>query len=202
MDMDIIPYYDPLMRKNFPESNYAFIGTYDEKALRHFVKKHSNELYGNYAMLLFIDKESYQIDLKEWEAFNNFYEQFKYVGFNLFGVSSICHDDLRNVLQESNLEIKFPIIFVANSQLSQNFGFFRINRKDDNRKEAMRKIHPCKAILTLDDKMNTLHMNMRVEAIVADPKMQLMILIGIKSIEDKLKCENVNINLKLNKLST
>ena len=87
-------------------------GTYDEDILSKFLEKHKDKLNqrGNYSIFLFIDKETFELDIKEWRSFNYFWEKFQAIGFNIIGVSTIGDDELGKVLMESNLlNIKFPV---------------------------------------------------------------------------------------------
>ena len=61
------------------ETNMFIQGTYDEDILSKFLEKHRNKLnqHGNYSIFLFIDKESCELDIKEWRSFNYTWETFQ-----------------------------------------------------------------------------------------------------------------------------
>ena len=96
------------------ETNIQVQGTYNEDFLSQFVEKHRNDFtqqHGNCSIMLFMDKDSSELDIQEWKSFNCLWEQFDATGFNIIGVSTISDVELRKVFRDSNLsDVKFPII--------------------------------------------------------------------------------------------
>lgn len=154
------------------ETNMFIQGTYDEDILSKFLEKHRNKLnqHGNYSIFLFIDKESCELDIKEWRIFNYFWGTFLAIGFNIIGVSTISSVELRKVLMDSNLiDIKFPIIVDTSIQLSQSFGCYFTNDKSAYSHLCDVPFTKVKAVPVFDDKMNLFYMEMRHDSCVSQP---------------------------------
>ena len=62
-------------------------GTYDEKILYQFVEKYRDKIqHGDFfTILLFIDQDTYGIDIEEWRSFSNHSQAFEEIGFKIFG---------------------------------------------------------------------------------------------------------------------
>ena len=154
------------------ETNIFIRGTYDEDILSKFLEKHKDKLnqQGNYSIFLFIDKESCELDLKEWRSFNYSWETFQAIGFNIIGVSTIGYVELGKVLMDSNLlNIKFPIIVDTSILLSQKFGCYFTRNASAYKNFLDMPFYHAKAVPVFDEKMNLFYMEMRHDFCVSQP---------------------------------
>ena len=156
--------------------NFDCNGTYDETVLSQFLeitepflKRHKEKSGVNRIILVFIDKDSWDIDVNEWASFNEHCQAFEDIGFKVFGVCSFPQVVLRKILKKANLEdIKFPII-IEESGLSQSFGFYYALNKE--RFSLVRKagtIHKmnhekAKAVAVLDETNNLFWLQIRLD---------------------------------------
>ena len=166
-------------------------GTYDEDILSKFLEKHKDKLNqrGNYSIFLFIDKETFELDIKEWRSFNYFWEKFQAIGFNIIGVSTIGDDELGKVLMESNLlNIKFPVIVDTGILLSQTFGCYFTRKMNAYKDIFDMPYYHKKAALVFDDKMNLFYMEMRHDCCVSQPS---KFISQVKALRNLWKMENV-----------
>ena len=156
--------------------NFDCNGTYDETVLSQFLeitepflKRHKEKSGVNRIILVFIDKDSWDIDVNEWASFNEHCQAFEDIGFKVFGVCSFPQVVLRKILKKANLEdIKFPII-IEESGLSQSFGFYYALNKE--RFSLVRKagtLHKmnhekAKAVAVLDETNNLFWLQIRLD---------------------------------------
>ena len=170
------------------ETNIQVQGTYNEDFLSQFVEKHRNDFtqqHGNCSIMLFMDKDSSELDIQEWKSFNCLWEQFDATGFNIIGVSTISDVELRKVFRDSNLsDVKFPIIH-TDIHLSQTFGCFFTTDKTAFKDRRDMPWTRAKAVATIDDKMELFYLEMRHDACVSQPRQLLHELWGIRKLHQE-----------------
>ena len=142
-------------------------GTYDEKILYQFVEKYKDKLqHGDFfTILLFIDQDTYGIDIEEWRSFSNHSQAFEEIGFRIFGISTIRGVELRKLFQNSNLNIPFPVIVdTSRRPLSRSFGFYFLDTEIDKNINVHELPNlEAKAVAVLDEKMNLFFTNIRLD---------------------------------------